>query len=144
MTDHGSHLLQCVLSNPTELSHQQVYADWLEDGERYEEATALREGRMLVDEDAVHAAASLIRCSFSPGSPDKRFVRDVLIGVADRLVRNLTVKQVAYLWKLVFRYRRQVMKLKGVFVAGVWFGPDVPSQLVKTAEFLVMGRGFPR
>lgn len=43
----------------------------------------------------------LRRCTFQPGTSAKRFVRDL------STESDLTEKQKAYLWKLVFQYRRQ-------------------------------------
>lgn len=46
----------------------------------------------------------LARCSFYPGSYDKRFVRDMESQPADAV---LTEKQAAFLHRLAWRYRKQ-------------------------------------
>jgi hypothetical protein len=48
--------------------------------------------------------AELSRCSFYPGSYDKRFVRDLESYSPDK---ELTEKQAAFLEKLAWRYRKQ-------------------------------------
>ena len=48
--------------------------------------------------------AELSRCSFYPGSYDKRFVRDLATYPPDK---ELTEKQAAFLHKLAWRYRKQ-------------------------------------
>lgn len=48
--------------------------------------------------------AELAKCSFYPGSYDKRFIRDMEGRAADEA---LTEKQAAFLERLAYRYRRQ-------------------------------------
>ncbi len=53
------------------------------------------------------AAFQLADCTFRPGSFEKRFARDIASLVAlGRAV--LTPRQLYYLWKLCYRFRRQL------------------------------------
>ena len=61
--------------------------------------------REMTDEEA-RASLALGACSFSVGTFDKRFARG-LSGSA-RTKREITDKQAAVLWRLVYRYRRQI------------------------------------
>jgi hypothetical protein len=54
----------------------------------------------------ITAIGLLNGCTFQVGSFDKRFVRD-LAALPDKETRELTEKQIHYLWKLVYKYRRQ-------------------------------------
>lgn len=47
------------------------------------------------------AATALARCTFLPSSTDKRMARFV------QAATELTDRQLAYLWRLIWRYRRQ-------------------------------------
>ena len=58
-----------------------------------------------------------------PGSPDKRFVRDVW----QRDPATLTVKQKGYVRRLAFRYRRQLPEGVRLMV-----DPDNPAAVGKT------------
>ena len=57
------------------------------------------------DEDKANIA-KLVRCTFLPGSFDKRFARDIDSQLANSC--EITEKQRAYLVKLVHKYRRQI------------------------------------
>lgn len=54
----------------------------------------------------IKALSLLSGCTFLPGSFDKRFVRD-LSSLPDKEAKELTDKQKRYLWKLVYKYRKQ-------------------------------------
>lgn len=108
MTNTGDAILRAVLLAPEDEFTRGVYCDWLEDQGRSEEAEALRGGKMILDDADRMAAMALTGCRFVPGSPDKRFVREVSEGVANDDIDRLTPKQRRYLWRLVWRYRRQI------------------------------------
>jgi len=54
------------------------------------------------------AARTLARCRFAVGSYDKRFARDMASIANNKPETELSEKQLAYLWKCVYRYRRQI------------------------------------
>lgn len=64
-------------------------------------------GKAKMSEREKYAARKLQRCSFLPGSKEKRFVRamEILSRTEDP---RISVKQRAELWRLVWRYRRQI------------------------------------
>ncbi len=90
-----------------------AFHDWLEEQALHPDVVIhLRAGRMpLTGLDEV-AVASLYSCTFLPGSWNKRFARDVYNVVVDRrevlAMAWLTPKQYACLWRLCWRYRRQI------------------------------------
>jgi uncharacterized protein (TIGR02996 family) len=97
--------LQDILQDPGDTGPQRIYADWLEEQERTEEARALRAGHFLCREGCLERpAAVLLSCC---GTRDRRFAgsNPLLSG------GTLTVKQWAYLWRLVWRYRKQIAAL---------------------------------
>lgn len=53
-------------------------------------------------------AAALWRCTFLPGSHDKRFARDMAARAAMASPPDLTEKQAAHLARLAYKYRRQM------------------------------------
>lgn len=55
--------------------------------------------------DEMQAVMALVRCTFLPGSWDKRFVRALGQHARDT---PLSDKQREWLWKLVWKYRRQI------------------------------------
>lgn len=58
--------------------------------------------------DQVMEFEALGRCTFAVGSPDKRFVRDILGRLSSNPSYELTAPQIAYLERLTHRYRRQL------------------------------------
>lgn len=62
--------------------------------------------RRPADEDELAMAAALARCSFTPGSWDKRFARDVAAQL--RATAYITQRQAESLRQMVHRYRRQL------------------------------------
>lgn len=58
--------------------------------------------------EQIEFAAKLSRCTFLPGSYDKRFVRDMHAIAENKPEQELTEKQDAYLRTLMHRYRRQI------------------------------------
>jgi hypothetical protein len=59
-------------------------------------------------EHQILVAQALERCTFLPGSPEKRFARDM--GSRSRLLNPpaLTLRQTVYLDDLAWRFRRQM------------------------------------
>lgn len=53
-------------------------------------------------------AIALGRCVFLPGSPPKRFARDMAANARSENPKPLTEKQASWLRKLVHNYRRQI------------------------------------
>ncbi|HUO23691.1 MAG TPA: hypothetical protein VMU59_14335 [Caulobacteraceae bacterium] len=53
-------------------------------------------------------AEALGRCSFLPGSAEKRFCRDMAARAALAAPPELTERQAAYLERLCWRFRRQL------------------------------------
>lgn len=63
------------------------------------------QGRQMTSRER-YAAELLIWCKFVPGSYDKRFAHGIYsIGMNNR---QITEKQAANLWRMVYRYRRQI------------------------------------
>lgn len=60
----------------------------------------------LTPED-LRAITALQRCTYLPGSADKRFVRKMFGIALERSGPGITRKQRAFLWSLVVKYRRQ-------------------------------------
>ena len=58
--------------------------------------------------DQIAKARALSKCSFSPGTPDKRFVRDVAWSVAHHPESEMSAMQEAYLAALCYKYRLQL------------------------------------
>lgn len=56
----------------------------------------------------IAAARALVRCTFLPGLPPKRFVRQMATAATNAPETPLTERQAAYLWRLVWSYRRQL------------------------------------
>lgn len=63
--------------------------------------------RFTMDEEEKQAAQALAKCTYLPGSFEKRFARDM-----DSIARGehptITAKQRVWLWKQVHRYRKQI------------------------------------
>jgi hypothetical protein len=53
-------------------------------------------------------AEALSRCSFLPGSHDKRFARDMGASARQTPTPDLTERQATHLDRLAFKYRRQM------------------------------------
>lgn len=49
---------------------------------------------------------ALARCTFVPGSPDKRFAHDMTVSL--RFGKELTPRQAEHVVRLAWRYRRQM------------------------------------
>jgi uncharacterized protein (TIGR02996 family) len=104
--------LQDILKDPDDTGPQRIYADWLEEQQRTEEAWALREGCLLCRGGCLERpAAVLLSCC---STRDRRFAgsNPLLSG------GTLTVKQWAYLWRLVWRYRKQIAALPNLVFPG--------------------------
>lgn len=84
-----------------------VYADWLEEHGDGAEAALVRGGRMSVEYGDRVALTCLLNCRFLPGSQAKRFVRGLGITVREE-TKSITIRQRAYLWRLVWSYRKQI------------------------------------
>lgn len=56
----------------------------------------------------IEAAIALEKCTFLPGSYEKKFARGMAAIATSEPGRELTDKQLAYLEKLLHRYRRQL------------------------------------
>lgn len=59
----------------------------------------------MTDEERL-AADAIAKCNFTPGSPPKRFAREMSYHP------EITEGQRSFLWKLVWQYRRQISSLK--------------------------------
>lgn len=55
----------------------------------------------------IMAIAALDRCTYLPGSFEKRFARD-MAALHKQADPQITARQRAWLWKQVYRYRRQI------------------------------------
>ncbi len=60
--------------------------------------------------DQIDKALKLRRCSFLPGSWDKRFARDIGFVAEHHPAKELTERQSKCLDNLVHKYRRQIGK----------------------------------
>lgn len=65
------------------------------------------------------AIENLDRCTFTPGSPPKRFARQM---AATPENHRLTPRQREYLWQLTINYRRQIRAVGIVDYARWWLG----------------------
>ena len=63
--------------------------------------------RTPISERERYAIQRLAKCRFLPGSREKRFARD-MAALADSDTPHITARQRAYLWIMVYRYRRQI------------------------------------
>lgn len=70
------------------------------------DGTVTSNERFPMTDDEKRAALALEKCTYLPGSFEKRFARD-MAGIA-RGTAEITVKQRGWLWKQVHRYRRQI------------------------------------
>jgi uncharacterized protein (TIGR02996 family) len=121
-------MLRAALLAPKDAGVQGIYADWLEEHGRKSEADALRQrGRMLLGADDRKAATALLGCNFAPATFDKRFVRDVCTPVYYGQADELTPAQRACLWRLVWRYRRQIGACYVTGVAALLAGLPEPA-----------------
>jgi hypothetical protein len=84
---------------------------------------------MTDDERA--AVAGLWRCTFLPGSWDKRFARALAQRDASK---PLSDKQRDWLWRLVWKYRRQIPDARIVRVAQRYIDPQEAEQLTFVVE----------
>lgn len=101
-----------LIQNPKDAATLAAFSDWLEEHGRPDPATHLREGRIQPDWPIVQAAISLTCCRFLPASFDKRFVRNVCEPLVHAQRTSITVKQWAWLWRLAYKYRRQIRNLE--------------------------------
>lgn len=62
--------------------------------------------RRKMTDDEIRAAVMLNQLTYLPGSSDKRFARSIC-GIA-HTSQMITEAQVLYLWRMVYRYRRQI------------------------------------
>lgn len=58
-------------------------------------------------EDERRAALALAGPTYLPATPDKRFARDIS-GLAKQDGAQITDAQADYIWRMVYRYRRQI------------------------------------
>jgi len=65
----------------------------------------MTEKRQMTDREK-YAATRLVSCTFLPGSYNKRFAMDIYWMAKSGI--EATEKQIANLWRLVYRYRRQI------------------------------------
>ena len=100
-------LLAAIVASPEDTLVLGVYADWLDDHERHAEAVGWRAAVPSVDPLTARAIADLTFCRFTPGSWDKRFARDMGERVSFGPT-SITAKQYAWVWKLAWKYRRQL------------------------------------
>lgn len=70
-------------------------------------------------DDELEIIGALAGCTFVPGHPHKRFVRDMLFAAEADPDRELTDRQRDYLYGLRWRYRRQIPDQVAGIVAGV-------------------------
>lgn len=72
--------------------------------------------RFPMDDEEKQASQALCKCTYLPGSFEKRFARDM-----DTLSKSpcpeITAKQRTWLWKQVYRYRKQIKDKKLVNLA---------------------------
>ncbi|NUQ07033.1 MAG: hypothetical protein HUU31_24340 [Anaerolineae bacterium] len=61
--------------------------------------------------EQIAQAKALVRCTFLPGSYDKRFAKDMAFYAVHQPGRELTEKQAALLEKMMHRYRRQLARI---------------------------------
>lgn len=70
------------------------------------ESSAPKERFPMTDQEK-YAARCLARCTFLPGSYNKRFAR-AMEALAEDEDAGLTKRQRTNLWRLIYRYRRQI------------------------------------
>ena len=73
--------------------------------------------KVAMTEVDIAAAHCLASCTFQVGSFNKRFARNIA-GIARSEQPELTEKQLTNLWRLVWRYRRQISSLNVLAEAG--------------------------
>lgn len=83
--------------------------------------------RIPLTDDQKKAIASLARCTFLPGSFEKRFARDM----ASQVEEGLTPKQYAFARDLIFKYRKQI------------FGPNADTRQGKVQAMATVNTWFP-
>jgi uncharacterized protein (TIGR02996 family) len=130
-------LLAAVLHAPYDKTRLAVFADWLEEnGDPH--AEVLRRGRMPVDDADRMAAIVLQACNFAPATFEKRFVRNVCPGLSDDSTQELSPSQRFNLWRLVWRYRKQILAHGDMYHGAMaWQIPKANRRyLLRVAEFL--------
>ena len=63
--------------------------------------------RFPMTEQEKDAALALSKCTFLPGSFEKRFARD-MASIVNGEMPQITPKQKIYLWRLTYKFRRQI------------------------------------
>lgn len=101
-------LLRALFATPDDAATVAGYIDWLVDQDREKDATLLRAGKMPLTGQEILAAAALTACDYAPATFEKRFARETLTRVAHS-ERCLSPRGWALMWKMVGRYRRQII-----------------------------------
>jgi uncharacterized protein (TIGR02996 family) len=116
-----------IVLHPSEPAPKLVYADWLE--ERGRPNLLLRHGTLQVSYADRAAGIALARCRFAPGTAEKHFARTVcesLDGGDGWHWDTLTAGQLNLLWRMAWRYRRQI-QLRA---------PDLAPAVLRVATWL--------
>lgn len=78
----------------------------------------------------VKGCRALARCTFLPGTPHKRFARDMGATAENMAEPAISAAQARQLWRLVWRYRRQIGE-KGLVIHAqamcLLYGDKIPG-----------------
>jgi uncharacterized protein (TIGR02996 family) len=133
-----------LLRDPGDAAALAAFADWLRERGRDAEAETWLSRRLPATAGDRGAARELSRCRLAPGAWDKRFIRDVAAQLWEacppRPAARLSLRQLHHLYRLVWRYRRQVAgdparlpEVEAFLTRAGWFLPE-PAKPPKSAQ----------